>query len=121
MAYLDRLKYGFLAMLVACSAYFVRKFGTAHSFFYYISERTQPYVFKFILLLLCVPCFYISNLFFEITYSLQQRKLVRLGRECVRLGGHDESLQFDDCLVKLREIADRPERLGHIEREFKRC
>ena len=97
----------------------VRGFGAAHSFFYRISERPKTDIIKFVPLLLCVPCFYISNLFFEIAYSLQQRKLVRLGRECVRLGGHDEFLQFDDCLVKFREISNRPERFRHVERELK--
>src|SRR4051794_29100962 len=99
----------FFTIFVACWTYLMGRFGAACLWLQHVSEDARSDFGKLIPLLLSIPCFKASNLCFQAAYSIQQRKLVRLGRKCVRLGGHDESLQFDDCLIKLREVANRPE------------
>lgn len=79
-----------------------------------VSERPIPNILQFVFLFFSIPCFKASNFFFEIAYTLQQRELVALGRKCVRLGGEDYSLQFDDRLIEFREVSDRHQRLRHI-------
>lgn len=78
------------------SAYAMRRFSAAFVRLQLVSERSSSIVLQFIALLFCLPCLKLSHLAFKITYSLQQRELVRLGRECARLGGQDYSLEFDD-------------------------
>jgi hypothetical protein len=58
-------------------------------------SSVRTHLRELIFLSLSVPCFKLSHFFFKLTYSVQQRELVCLGRECVRLGGKDLSLQFD--------------------------
>ncbi len=74
--------------------------------------------YKFIFLLFTFPCFHLSNFFFKLTYTLQQRELVRLGRELVQLDGQDLSLQFDNSLPNDRCVMDTYYRLSRILRRL---
>jgi len=74
----------------------MRWFSTACLWFQYKSKCTRMDLLEFIFLLLSIPCFKASHFFFKRTYALQQRELLRLGRECIRLGGEDYSLEFDN-------------------------
>src|SRR5882724_1842716 len=107
-------KYAFLSVIITFCAKPMGWFSRLGIFFSRIGEGTVPDILQFVFFLLAIPCFKASNLCFEIAYTLQHRKLVRLGRECVRLGGEDYSLQFDDRLVEFRKVSDRYERLRHI-------
>src|SRR5665213_325966 len=80
------------SICVAMCANPMRWFAFAHIKLQGINERFSVYSFQPVALFLSIPCFHISNFFFKVTYALQQRKLVRLGRECARLGGQDLSL-----------------------------
>ena len=42
------------AIIVICT-YLMRRFGAAHAFFYYVSQRPAPDILKIVALLLCVP------------------------------------------------------------------
>src|SRR5262249_36965339 len=68
------------------------------------SEASASKVGQLVFLLLCLPCFHLSNVFFQLAYLLQQRILRRVGRDCVLLGGEDYSVEFDGLLQKLGVI-----------------
>jgi len=95
------LKDRFTTLLIAVCAKQMHWFGRTCLFLQRISKSASArrtfgtYVHELILLLLSIPCFKVSHFFFKLTYSLQQRRLRRLGRECALLGGDDLSLQFD--------------------------
>lgn len=79
-----------------------------------VGNYPVPNIHQSVALLLSVPFFKVSNLFFKFAYTLQQRKLVRLGRKCALLGGKDYSLQFDDLRLDHLTIAQRYHRLRDI-------
>ena len=88
-------------MLVAACTNAMHWFSALSLWLHKVSEHSTRYFPKFVALSLSIPCFRLSHFFFKIAYTLQQRKLVRLGRKCVALGGHDYSLQFDDLGLDL--------------------
>ncbi len=55
----------------------MRCFVSLHGFLWRIYESTRSHLAKFILLLLCAPCFKLSYLFFKLTYALQERRSLR--------------------------------------------
>lgn len=88
----------FSAILIAVCTKIMTLCGRLCLFFQNISKRSSVRFGELIFLLLSIPFFKVSHLFFKGAYLLKQRKLVRLGRDCAILGGHDYSLQFDDLL-----------------------
>ena len=101
-------------MLIAICAYLMRRFGTACVSLQRINQGTRSQPLKLIALFLCVPCFEISNLFFKVAHAFKQRKLVRLGRNCVLLGGKDLSLQFDSLMPNNVGIVRRYHQIRNI-------
>src|SRR5438105_433245 len=100
------LKNGFFSLLVAICTNEMRRFAVAHRFFHGISQRTSVEFYEFIALLLCLPCFEFSNLFFKIAYTLQQRRLAEIGAKCALLGGENYSVQFDSLRLKYGSVAE---------------
>jgi hypothetical protein len=85
-----------LSILETLCAEPMRRFGAAYLWFQHISNRAPSDGLEIVILFLSIPCFKLSNLFFKITYTLQYRQLVRLGRDCASQGGTDFSLYFKD-------------------------
>ena len=92
----------------------MRRFAVLHAFFQNISERATSEVVQSVALLLCFPCFHISNLAFQILYALRQRKLVCLSIKCARLRGEDSVIEFDDLVLQKGSIAQVYCRLRYI-------
>lgn len=107
------LQYRCVTILVALGAYPMRRFGAACLFLQGVSERSASGVPKFIALLLSVPCFKASHLFFfqsepslfQADLSLQQRRALLLRRYCAIHGIVDLGLEFDGLDLKGRGIA----------------
>ncbi len=94
-------------ILIAVCAKIMCWFGGVHNWLQSIRQRPSvPDLLEFVLLSLGVPCFKVSHFFFKLTFMLQQRKLVLLGRHCARLGGDDYSLQFNDLVLNKGEITE---------------
>lgn len=79
----------FLAVLITICTNRMRGYARLHSRLYCISERAHSSVFQFVTLLLCFPCFHLSNLFFKITYALQKRRALLLSRKNAALGFYE--------------------------------
>lgn len=71
-------------------------FAFAHICLQKVSERIPSKVGQLISLLLCIPCFELSNVLFKFVYLSRQRRLALLGAQAALLGGQDLSLQFPD-------------------------
>lgn len=112
----------FDAGLVTVCAYGMHRFGAAHRFLDKVGKRTGRQGVELVALLLGIPCFHAHQLFFEIAYAGNQRRLRRLHRQCAPLGGHDFAGEFDrlrseglsipEIKHRLRDIASRAQRSG---------
>src|SRR5260221_11362036 len=109
-----RLQDRFMSLLIAVCPNQMLWFGRGSSCLQRVSKNARSDFGEFVFLLLSIPFFKVSHLFFQFTYKLQQRELIRLGRDCVRLGGEDYSLQFDDLVIEQGSVSDTYKRL----REF---
>jgi hypothetical protein len=100
-------------MLIAASTNMMRGFSATHFFFYGVSKRTKSDIFKFIALLICIPCFQISHLFFKFAYTLNQRRLLTLCGEDLFLQLYNSRISNGsvvDILQSLRQIKHGLER-----------
>jgi hypothetical protein len=113
-----------MTLLIAVCTKQMRWFAGMGSYFRRVGQMTGRSVvgnvLEFVCLGLSVPCFKVSNFFFKLTYTIQQRKLVRLGRECAGLGGDDFSVQFDDLFTNQSSIANTEQRLADLRRRIQR-
>lgn len=91
-----RLKNRPSTLLIAICTYAMCWFSEGFLRLQLVSKGSTTKVGEFVPLLLGIPCFKLSHVSFKLAYSLQQRELVRLGRECARLGGQDFSLKFNN-------------------------
>ena len=73
-----------------------------------------------VFLFLSIPCFHVSNFFFKLAYTLQQRKLVSIGRKCRSLGGEDYSLKFNDLRLDHCSITETYHSLYDFARRLER-
>src|SRR5690606_27378747 len=108
------LKDRFFAAVVAVCTKHMLWFSRAFFFFQDVSKLSKTYLGQFVPLLFCVPCFYASNMFFKLAYTLQQRELLRLSSDCARLGGKDHRLEFDGLCLNDGGVAQRYQRLRYI-------
>ena len=115
-----RLKEGFLRLMVTVCTNFMLWFGTAHAFFYSISKRPLPNVFKFIALLFCFPCFKAGNLCFKLAYLLNQRRALLIRRKDVLLGLDNYALEFEYLSLDNRSVLHIFHRLRHIHEGIER-
>lgn len=106
----DRL----LPLLITSGTYAMRWFASAHFRLQKISERSTSKIGQLIPLFFCFPCFYLSNMAFQIVYTLRHRKLVRLSVQCARLSGKDHVVKLDDLILKQGGIAQAYGRLRYI-------
>jgi hypothetical protein len=109
-----------MTSLVALATYAMKWFGGAHGWFQQIAENSYTEFGEIVARLLAFPCFKLSNLFFKIAYTLNQRRALVMSRKCAALGLKDFGIQFDDLGIKgagrlkvlhrLRDIHDALER-----------
>jgi len=74
----------------------MRRIGALSGWLDAAGERSGSDLFQFVTSFFSIPCFKISHFLFKLTYSLQHRHLIRLGRDGARKGGTDFSLHFRD-------------------------
>ncbi len=82
------------AALIAIGTQIVREATRIHARLHAISENTGSNFLKLIIFFVSIPVFQLSHFAFKATYSLQQVKLLLVGRKCAALGGKDLSLKF---------------------------
>ena len=104
----------FSPSLVAMLAYPMRWFGSLARFFQRIHKTSRPRGHQLIALLLSFPCFYASDFFFQIAYLLNHRRLLRLGRECARLGGQNGALKINDLSLDFSHRLKMKEALSNV-------
>lgn len=80
-----KLQHFAFPVLVAMCAKPMRGFRDAHIWLQHVGGRAPGDGLKIVIMLCCIPCFKLSNLFFEITCALQYRHLVWLGRQSQHL------------------------------------
>ncbi len=103
-------------IIVAFCAYPMRWFGSLARFFQCVNHsRTRiPWTYQLIALLFFFPCFQVSDFFFKVAYTLNHRKLLRLGRECARLGGQNRVLEINNLSLDLGERLEMKKTLCDI-------
>ena len=91
-------------------------FGAGSIFLQSVSKDTSISfkAYKFIALLLSFPLFRLSQFFFKLAYTLQQRELLRISSECARLRGEYYRLQFDGLSVDVGGSLEFYHRLRYI-------
>jgi hypothetical protein len=67
-----------MAALVTCCTNAMTWFAILHARLREIDKNARSDLGKLVALLLCVPCFKLSHLFFKFAYALNQRRLLRL-------------------------------------------
>jgi len=112
--------FGMTIAIAACT-YPMRWFGSACIWLQHISKRVSPDALEFILLLISVPCFKISQFCFERAYLLNQRRLRRIGLYCASLGGHNLSIEFDELGRTLSIAAQPGKSLDNVRRSLERA
>ena len=90
-----------LAVLVAICTYVMRRFAIAHGILQRVNRHPTIWPCHFIALLLCFPCFHISNLFFKFAYMLNHRRLSRICREYIVLSRDNLLVKFDSLGLDL--------------------
>src|SRR5262249_9795541 len=94
------------AVAIAVCTYVMLWVGAAHVFLNRISRHAPSDLGKLVALLLCFPCFEISNFFFKLAYLFQQRRLRRIGLKCASLGGENYAVEFDDLVLNHDSVAE---------------
>jgi 1-deoxy-D-xylulose-5-phosphate synthase len=88
--------------------------AVGHGALYRVDHGTGIGAYKLVALLLCFPCFRVSEFLFRCAYLLQQRKLVRLGRDCTRLGGQNHALKLDNLPLDISHRFKLKEALSDV-------
>ena len=83
-------------IFVAVCTYPMRRFAFAHGVFQRIYSNPGPRSVQFIALLLSFPCFYASYFFFKFAYSINHRRLLKIGLHCASLGGKNHVVECGD-------------------------
>jgi hypothetical protein len=108
------LQDGLLSVLIAFCTKAMERFASFHSWLKCICEASPPIFGKLIAFLFLFPAFQFSQLFFKAAFRLQQRHLLRLGRECAALGGEDFSLEFDNLRLNFGSRLEVHHTLGDV-------
>ena len=95
----------YFSISVAICTYPMRWFGAASVSLQHIGKHARPQSFQFVVFFLSIPCFKASHFFFKLAYTLQQRRLSRLGRYCALHGGEDFSVQFPERIPEFSEVS----------------
>ena len=101
-----RLEETFFPLLIALGTNAMSRVSLCHASLQRSRERSASVVGQLVPLLLSRPCFELNNLFFHLTYFLQQILLRKLGRECALLGGYDLSRKFEGLGLKAGGVLD---------------
>lgn len=107
-----------MAVVEAILAYIMRRSAAAFRFFQRVGKCSRFELVQLVALLFAVPFFHVSNLAFQVLYTLRQRKLIRLSVERARLRGDDKVIQFNDLSLKHGSIAETYGRLRYIASRF---
>lgn len=97
----------FLSLFVAWLTNAMHWFGALGVWLQCVGKRSRSESLELVALLLSRPCFKASNFCFKLTYSLNQRRLSRIGLYCANLGGHNLALEFDE-LGRALTLASEP-------------
>ncbi len=89
--------------VVATAANPMRWFGVCCIALQRVSKNSRFKSIELVALFLSFPCFYISDFFFKFCYTLNQRRLFRLGSKCAALGGHNYGLQLNNFSLNFRD------------------
>ena len=111
-----KLQHRFALLLKALLTQPMRGFGWLHAWLQHVGKRSRIYGVHHVAFLLCRPVFGLHQLFFQLTHAICQRELVRLGRECARIGGHDLSVQFADLGIERPSSAGSARKTEQVER-----
>ncbi len=101
------------ALAVAIFTNEMRRFARASLWLKHAGEARMPNVLKLVALLLSIPCFKVSHLFFKLAYLVNCRRLRRLSGQNLFLEFYDGRVatgRVVDILQSLRQIKHRLER-----------
>lgn len=101
-----------MPVLIAVCTNLVRGLAVCHRRLYRVDQETAPDFLKFVALLLCFPVFEAHQFFFKITYTLQQKRMMRLGF-------HDLAGEIYDKRLSSRSVSDLKELLSEVEQRGK--
>lgn len=108
----------FDTLLIAVCAYLMRRLRTLHAQLCSVDEDTWGQFVKLVALLLSFPCFEAHNFCFKLSYTLMQKRLRILGRECALMGGEDLSLQFEGLRIHERNVTKLHKSLNEVARRL---
>lgn len=103
----DEVQDRLLAFLKALLAQAMRWFTVLHAWLDRVGKSSAPAVLQLVALLLCVPVFKLGNACFELAYSINQRRMLRLSVECGGLGGYENRVEFEDLSLDGLTVAQR--------------
>ena len=109
-----KLQDRFLAFLAAICTYFMRRFAVFHAFLKNVGESTAPVIVQYISLFLAFPVFKLHNLFFQIAYLANERRLLLLSRKSELLGGRNFPVEFNRKFRDFGNVAKLNQRLREI-------
>lgn len=78
----------------------MRRFCAAFFLLKNVSEGRIPNGLQFVALCLSFPCFKLSDFFFKLTYSLQQRRALILRGKCRAIGIDKLGLEFEELRLE---------------------
>ena len=96
----------------------MRQFAIAHRFLQGVYHRPNKWGYQLIALLLCIPCFHLSDFFFKCAYLINHRRLVSIGRKSAALGGQNGALKLNDLSLNIRDRFKLKEALCNVRSEL---
>jgi hypothetical protein len=88
-----------LFLFVAWLTNVMHRFGTLGLWLQSVGKRSRRQSLQFIALLLCLPCFKVSNFCFKVAYSLNQSRALLVRRKNALLGIENDALEFEDLAL----------------------
>ncbi len=112
---LSALEESLLIALVAVCTNIMRGFTRSHLWLQRVSKSPKLTCgFQLVPLLLCFPCFHISNFFFKFAYSLNQRRALLINQKNAALGVDNFRIEFCDLPIENGSVAQTYHRLCDI-------
>lgn len=103
-------------LLITSFTCIMRGFGWLSIWLQRIGKNPGMNFFKLIPLLLSIPCFRLSNYFFQLIYLFQHRMLLEQSAINVSLGAQDYLLEFKRDLVDRHSLIELADRLRQLKR-----
>src|SRR5260370_39720921 len=113
-----------MSLLITVCTQQMRWFGRMGSFLRRIGEPSSKtkltHILQFVCLSLCIPCFKLSDMFFQAAYLLQQRRLIVAARNRALLCGQDFLVHLPDSVLDLDAKAKIEQRLADLKGRLER-